>query len=184
MSFKHIMKDVLTFLLLILVPMSSWGTDRINWIRKEYSEIRSNLDFYEKKSIDYFGESSEGAEAVAHVGKNGEVKLIEVTYYGEMGKSSFEFYYSNDQVFFVLEQSYAYNTHIMMTEERAKEWAEVDGVMPEIFDPEKTQLEEWRYYFEGEKAVRVLGPKKNEVEDYERVKTALKISKEQLFQLR
>lgn len=132
--------------------------DEILWIKNEYEKIRSNLNDYQKIGYEFTGESSEGAGGLGYLTSSGEIKLIEVTYYGEMGKAYFEFYYSGGQVFFVFERDYAYNTHIMMTQERADEWYKEDGVMPEIFDPRKTKEEEWRYYFQNGALIGVIDP--------------------------
>lgn len=169
------MKNLLQILILIsglasLNALSDAISERIGWIKREYSETRENLNKYQKIEYGFSGESAEGAGGYGYFAKNGEIKCIEVTYYGETGKAGYEFYFSNDSPYFILEQHYEYNAPMYLTEEMANEWREEDGMEIEAFDPEKTKLEEWRFYFDGESPVRILNPQKVEVKDPDKAK--------------
>lgn len=150
--------------------LSGSVSERIGWIKREYSETRENLNQYQKIEFSFSGESAEGAGGYGYVAKDGEIKCIEVAYYGEIGKAGYEFYFSNGRPYFVLEQHYEYNVPMYITEEVAKKWREEDGMRIEAFDPDKTKLEEWRFYFDGETLVRILNPQNVKVEDPEKGK--------------
>lgn len=117
-----------------------------------------------------------GAGAVGYLSESGEIKLIEVTYFGETGKTYFEFYFSKNDPFFIFEKEFKYNTHFMMTEELVKDLNNEDGVKHEAFDLKKTKVEEWRYYFDKGKVIKTIGPKGILVTDSNNAKSALEIS--------
>lgn len=145
--------------------LSGSVSERIGWIKREYSETRENLNQYKKIEYGFSGESAEGEGGYGYIAEHGEIRCIEVTYYGETGKASYEFYFSNGSPYFILEQHYEYNAPMYLTEEMANEWREEDGMETEAFDPGKTKLEEWRFYFDGESLIRILNPQKVEVKD-------------------
>lgn len=174
---KKILQSVI-FLFCIL-PASVWPDtpdDKVMWIKKEYKNIRTNLDKYKKYEYGFDGESSEGAGAVGYLSDTGVIKLIEVTYYGEMGKVYFEFYYSKKNTFFIFEKKFIYNTHFSMTEEEVKDIKEEEGVEVEAFDPDKTKIEEWRYYFYENNVIKTLGPKGTVISNSSNAEAALKSS--------
>lgn len=156
--------------------LSNEANKKITWIKKEYREIRDNLDKYKEEGFDFLGESTEGAGGVGYISENGEIKLIEVTYYGEMGKSYYEFYYSNNNTFFIFNKHYKYNTHFSMTKEVVEDWYKQDGVRQEVFDLSKTKIEEWRYYFYENKVIKTLGPKGTVILDSSNAESALESS--------
>ena len=76
---------------------------------------------------------------------NEELKKIVVSYYGEMGKLIEEYYFWNNNLFFVFTQDYLYN-------------------MPKIMDGSKVEkIYENRYYFQDDKLIRWLDPNKEKV---------------------
>lgn len=164
--------------------LSDSAGERISWIRREYSETRENLNKYRKVEYDFSGESAEGAGGYGCVAKDGEIKYIEVTYYGETGKAGYEFYFSNGTPYFILEQYYEYNVPMYITEETAKKWREEDGMEIEAFDPEKTKLEEWRFYFDEESPIRILNPQKVEVKDIDKSKAVYADALENLSRMK
>jgi hypothetical protein len=112
----------------------------ISNIRIKYQDIRNNLKSYDTVSTDLEEGSTEGGEATGYY--NGkDIKLIEITYYGEMGKTKLEYYFDNGRLFFVFENRYKYNRPIYDTI---------------AFDPKKTRVTKDRYYFHNEKLVRWL----------------------------
>lgn len=178
-TFKYLL------VLLLLASLNTWAAGRMDWIKHEYNEIQANLKSYQKQYFEFIGTSTEGSEAVAYTAKNKEIKHIDATLYGETGKTKFEFYYDNNQVFFVLEQRHYYNSHIMMTEEAVKEASALYGDKIEAFDAAKTQIEEWRYYFERDvygrdKIVKMIGPNKKVINDPKKVNSILALSENNL----
>ena len=148
-----------SFVALVLTVVGSFATaadDRdTSWIRTEYRAIRQGIENYHKTEEFIVGRSSEGALATAYQNAQGEVRLIDVTYYGEMGRTRYELYYDGGQAFFALKQDYAYNAPFYMSAERTKE----EGLPnDEAFDNAKTVLEEHRYYFGGDRLIRYIGP--------------------------
>jgi len=45
-----------------------------------------------------------------------------------------------------------------VTKEAVEKWYKEDGVRDQYFDPNKTQVEEWRYYFYKGKILRITDP--------------------------
>lgn len=167
---------ILIFTLLSFPTVAEDESESIKWIRDEYKITRTNIDDYTKHEFSFLGESTEGAGGIGYISDKDEIRLIEVTYYGEMGKSHYEFYYSKGVPIFVLAIDYSYNTHIMMSEKIAKEWFKEDGVMPEVFEPNKTTKEEWRYYFHDGVTIRIIGPGGSKITDSENAKEILETS--------
>lgn len=141
-----ILYRIIILCLFLLSIQSTWANDskeKIDWIRKEYKVIRDNLNQYKKMKYDFLGESAEGAGGVGYLNNTNDIRLIELTYYGEMGKKDYEFYYSKGRVFFIFEKNYTYNTSI---------WDK------ENFDENKTEAKEWRYYFHQNNVIRIIDP--------------------------
>ena len=110
-------------------------------IRKKFGDINNNINSYKKIKKDLKGESSEGGELKGYF-NNEELKKIVVSYYGEMGKLIEEYYFWNNNLFFVFTQDYLYN-------------------MPKIMDGSKVEkIDENRYYFSAGKLIRWLDPNK------------------------
>ncbi len=164
-------------LFLYVLPLSVWSvtpSDKIEWIENQYKIILVSLNEYKKIEFDFIGESTEGAEGIGYLSDVGETKLIEVTYFGENGKSEFEFYYLNSHAVFIRETIYSYNANFLMTERKVKERLEEEGVLYEAFDSHKTKIEYWQYYFYMNEVVRITGPKGNVIDKAE---GALQLSK-------
>jgi hypothetical protein len=155
-SMKRILNIFIFIFSLSTMPVLSNTEDEITWIRNEYKITRSDLNNYTRQKYSFSGESTEGSGGVGYITKKGEIKLIEVTYYFETGKVYYEFYYSNNNTFFIFEKKFAYNTHFLMTEELVEDWYKEDGIRHEAFDPNKTKVDEWRYYFHDNNVVRII----------------------------
>jgi hypothetical protein len=133
----------------------------ISDIRNDYSIINENIDSYSKIEKDILGESTEGGLAIYYLKDNDieNLKKISATYFGETGKSIYEFYYEESRLFFVFEQRYEYNRPIYWDKERAEEFND-----SEVFDIDKSKITENRYYFYDDKLVMWLNPDQQEVE--------------------
>ncbi len=148
--------SVVAVVLSVVGSFAAAAEDRdISWIRSEYRAVREGIENFSKTEEFIVGRSSEGALATAYQETQGEVRLIDMTYYGEMGRTRYELYYSCGQVFFVLKQDFAYNAPFYMSADRTKEEGFSDD---QAFDNAKTVLQEHRYYFYGDRLIRYIGP--------------------------
>lgn len=134
------------------------NTADIKRIRVQYQEIQKNISSYDTVFIPLIGESTEGEQAIGYY-KGSTLKLIVTEYLGETGKNRTEYYFDNDQLFFVLDQSFKYNRPIFWDQKRAEENDDT-----EIFDPSKTTLSEDRYYFKNKALILWLDNQKKEVD--------------------
>lgn len=114
-------------------------------IRKKFGEINQNSASYETRSTELTAESTEGGELKSFY-QNGELKKAVASYFGEMGKLTEEYYFSEGQVFFIFTQQYTYDKPIT-----------VEG-------SKVTKTDENRYYFHDHKLIRWLDPKKEKVD--------------------
>lgn len=153
--------------------------NRISWIKREYKDVRNNLNDYKRKSIK-LAKSTEGGEAITYKTEWGDIRLINLTHLGETGKRSYQIYYQGNKAFFVLEQDYSYNAPITMTPERAARLSKEEETKYEAFDPNKSTVKEWRYYFDGDYTVKVLGPNKKTESSLEKSNGIIKMSRESL----
>lgn len=129
----------------------------ISDIREKFKSINENAETtYIKKEHEIEASSSEGSEVYSYYDKN-DLRKIHVSFYGEIGKSIIEYYFWNESVFFIFRQDYAYNSSIYNFED-----------MPELgieaHDPEKTIIEENRFYFNQNKLIRWLDPEKKQID--------------------
>ena len=154
-------------LLTIILPLLLFGSEiivaqttdsMINDIRIKYKNIRDNFSTYDTTMAELWGESTDGGQAVAYY--DGEaIKLIEVTWFGEMGKRKIEYYFDNGQLFFAFNAEYDYNRPMYWDEKTAKEYED-----NEVFDDSKTKIKENRYYFNNGRLIRWLAKDKKEVD--------------------
>lgn len=115
--------------------------NEITEIRKLFKETQDNKSTYKKLTQDDFENASEGGQLTAYKNST-EIRLIEAAYYGHMGKFETEFYYLNNEVYFIHSKDFQYN-------------------MPPTesgYDQDKTTLEESRYYFWNNKMIRWITP--------------------------
>lgn len=108
----------------------------------KFKEIRKNLTTYDTVRVD---ESTDGGEGIAYYDK-GELKLIQMIWFGETGKTQMEYYFDAGKLFFVFEQVFSYNRPIYWDKKTAKENND-----DEFFDLSKSTIKENRYYFNNDK---------------------------------
>lgn len=121
-------------------------TELISIIREKYGAIEYNLKYYKEVKKDLMGESTEGGELKGFT-KDGELKKIIASYYGEMGKLTEEYYFSDKKLFFGFTTAYEYNK-------------------PINFEDSKVERKiENRYYFNNDLLIKWLDPNKNEVSE-------------------
>lgn len=132
---------------------------QIQEIREVYAKVNKNLSTY-KVTESEKDESTEGGTEKIYIHNNQIVKIVE-EYLGEIGKRTIEYYFAEGgDLRFVFEQTTNYNAPIYVT--KAEE-----GI--EVFDPEKSTIEENRYYFYNEKMIRWLLPT-GEIADFDQPK--------------
>lgn len=111
------------------------GPDPIPAIRQQYAAINRKTAKYQKVKKELLGFSAEGGELVAYLSGPSIVK-ISATFYGEMGRATDEFYYSNDKLIFVFRRHSHYR-------------APLSGKV--------VRITENRYYFKDDKLIRWIG---------------------------
>ena len=111
------------------------GPDPIPAIRQQYAAINRKAAKYQKVKKDLLGFSAEGGELVAYLSGPSIVK-ISATFYGEMGRATDEFYYSNDKLIFIFRRHSHYR-------------APLTGKV--------VRITENRYYFKEDKLIRWIG---------------------------
>lgn len=116
----------------------------ISDIREKFGAVNYNLNSYKKIKKDLMDETTEGGELEGYFKKE-ELKKIVTSYYGEMGKLIEEYYFWDNELFFVFTQDYSYN-------------------MPMYMDGSKVdKIDENRYYIHKNKLIRWLNPNKEKV---------------------
>lgn len=112
--------------------------EKIKAIRQRYAEVERELKQCRQVKRDVFGESAEGGELIGYF-KDASLRKIRATFYGETGKALDEFYFSGDQLIFVLRTESRYTKPL-------------SGVV-------KSKTEE-RFYFAEGKLIQWLGSDK------------------------
>lgn len=128
----------------------------VNDIRKKFQIINSNYLSYQKADKDLMDYSSEGGHLAVYYDKS-ELKKIIASYFGETGKIIIEYYFWDDNIFFIFHQEYKYNSPIYITTD------DPDSGL-EAYDEAKTIVFANRYYFSGDKLIRWLDHDKNKVD--------------------
>lgn len=151
------MKYIKQLALIIIVFQTHNGftqntENQIKEIRKHYKEIHENHQSYDSTSIDLEGESTEGGE-ITYYTKENNLKLMSVWLYFETGKNKIEFYYHNDELFFIFNARYNYNRPMYWDKSTAEENGD-----DESFEPSKSTIAENRYYFNQNKLIRWISP--------------------------
>lgn len=82
----------------------------LSHIQKEIHAIDSNTSF-ESINVDVFGLSTEGGEVLALI-DGGVMRKAIVTFYGETGKRTDEYYFENDRLIYLFRQNFEYDKPI------------------------------------------------------------------------
>src|ERR1700754_2437260 len=98
---KHIFKNIITLLLLLLPFFASAQSDtaKINFIKAQYADINSHLKSYRKVAKEDTAETTEGNEVLLYF-NGSEIRKIQATYYGETGKAVDEYYFNEKKLIF------------------------------------------------------------------------------------
>lgn len=117
------------------------GPDPIPAIRQQYAAINQKAAKYKKVKKELLGFSAEGGELVAYLSGPSIVKIT-ATFFGEMGRATDEFYYSNDKLIFIFRKQSHYG-------------APLSGKV--------VRTTENRYYFKDDKLIRWIDEKGKQV---------------------
>ena len=112
--------------------------------------IRSLASLAQKTKI-IFGQSTEGAHAIAYLHPAGHIRAVEVTFFGESGRTMYEFYYVDGKVDLARQREFIYNAPIYMNHELTEKIRREEGVIQEAFDDRKTKVQENLYCFGSSK---------------------------------
>ena len=155
---KHL-SLILTFSVLFSCVLVAQSVDsRIKSIGCLYQDIENNIEAYDTTMINIWDESTEGGQGVAFYYGN-EIVLIQVNWLSETGRRQIKYCYNKEQLCYSLEQVFKYNRPIYWNEEFAKEMGD-----NEVFDPDKTEITESKFYFNNGKLIRWIN-NENEIVD-------------------
>ena len=105
---------VVLTLLILIVACSPYALGQvqsessINDIRRQYAAINKRTSRLKKVKKELTGFSLEGGQLLVYLDGPAIVKLV-ATHYGEMGRTSEKYYYSNGKLIFVFEKVFHYN---------------------------------------------------------------------------
>ena len=109
--------------------------DAVLTIRRQYAAINFNAAKYKKVKKELLGFSAEGGELIAYLNGPTIVKIT-ATFFGELGRATDEFYYSNDKLIFAYRKHSHYSGHLT---------------------GKVVRTTENRYYFKDDKLIRWIG---------------------------
>lgn len=121
-----------------LMPGKMYSESDISGTASRVSEI-DRYHNYAVRSIDIFGESTEGGE-IYHYLKDDVVQKMSLELYGETGRLYYDFYFWNDELIHVYKLITNYNTHFL----------------DDTFDDSKTTEQENKYYFKGGEMIKAI----------------------------
>ena len=118
-------------------------------------DIEIHLSEMRSEKVDIWGESTEGGEATAFKDSSDQIRMIRTIHYGETGKSARKLYFENGQLIHGELVEHRYNKPIYMDAQRLAEMGIPDA---EPFDPDKSEIKTYRYYFADGKLIQGIGP--------------------------
>lgn len=121
-------------------------------IRAVYAHINQNQPNLKVATYNIY-QSTEGGKVTLYFDHN-QLKKIKEINYSETGKSIFEYYFDDQGLVFIFKQDHNYNAPITQFE--------ADDDIP-AFDPNKSRIEENRYYFCQGKMIEWLDENKRPV---------------------
>lgn len=126
---------------------------KIEYIRKEYNNINSNINNFSKKTKELTGFSTEGGELDIYT-KGSDVRKLTANHYGEMGKRVEEYYYKDGKPFFIYSKTNHYDkpfgeiveseeNKFYLSDKKLIKWIDSNNetVNPETTEFSKTQSE-------------------------------------------
>lgn len=131
------------------------NAQNIREIRAVYKRVNKELPGYTIKTAPVFGMSAEGGETTGYY-KNDTIQKRYTVLLGETGKWFQESYFNKGHLVFVLETNHRYNAPIYFDQELADEMGVTD-----VFDIEKTEITEHRYYLKNDRIFKWLNSEEN-----------------------
>ena len=150
---------IIYFLLVVQTAFTQSVEADIKFIRSVFKEVNDYANTIQPAIIDANGLSAEGGELKVYE-RSGQVIKITAVHLGETGRLVADYYFHKGDLMFVFDQDYRYNRPFTWTKEVAlangdKEW----------YDPDKTSLQEDRYYYKKGKLIRWLNHEKIEMSE-------------------
>lgn len=172
---------LITCLLLLAATQAAWADSAIEQIRQEYKEVRTTLPTLNKTELEPIWGSSEGGEMIVYRDSNNRIRLIQNELYGEMGRSSEEYYYKDNQVFFVLRVLQRYNRPMYLRDIPPQQLKEL-GIEDVEF---RITKQEDRFYFQDGKMLKWLDTDKKSIppanKDYIKLQIEVRESSKELL---
>ena len=111
---------------------------KIKAIRQRYAEVERELAQCRQVKSDLPGESAEGGELTGYY-KGGSLRKLAAQIYGESGKALEEYYFWNDQLFFVLRSETRYTRPLsgVVQSKREERFYLDDGRLIQWLAPDK-----------------------------------------------
>lgn len=153
------MRIIITYALFALLCISSCKEDDPGDVIKEYKKISQHLSEYSHKTIDLTGITEIGGTMTGYF-KDKSLKMVAVEVFADTGRNYTEFYFSDDNLLFVLREDFSYNRPYHYTEERAR--ANNDTVW---YDDKKTVMKTARYYFKDERMMKWVDERGRDISD-------------------
>ncbi len=136
-------KILLIFVMSSILNFSYSVSEIVSQIGKDY-EATNKIKNFSIKSILNEGASSEGVE-IKYYSKNGEIRKIVATYYGESGKRPIEYYLKNNKVYFIYDVILYYDgilTGKVAKKEEKRYYFDPDGILVRYIDENKITYED------------------------------------------
>ena len=149
--------------LCLLISITQFGLTQTNdslisGTTIKVSFIDRHLDQFDTITVYFYKESTEDG-LVKGFFQDDTIAKMDVTWYGEMGKTTVHYYFEHDSLFYAFEQNFNYNRPIYMDQKKAKEMGDST-----VFDPSLTIVKEHFYYFIDQMLVLYLDEHKKEVD--------------------
>jgi hypothetical protein len=115
--------------------------EKVKTIRNRYDEIERSLGRCKQIERDVFGESTEGGGLTGYFsGKS--LRKLEAKFYGETGQAHEEYYFWNDQLFFVLRVVSRYDKPLsgIVKSKSQERFYFADGALIRWLDPGKKEV--------------------------------------------
>lgn len=142
-NFKSILLLIVSLLIINNVLYAQSDDDKIKEIRNVFYSTEKNINDFEIKTFDLSDNSSQGGELeVFHL--ENKISKATITYYGELGKVTKDFYFRNDSLFFIFEVICNYNQPITLGDYHIE------------------SKEEYRYYIWNKSIIKYIDSDKKE----------------------
>jgi hypothetical protein len=139
---------ILYFLLLKTLVGFSQTTENITTIKQEFKLINENVQNMSISTSTNFDMATDGTEITTYSDNNSLRKLV-LKHAGESGKLIEEYYLLDNNLIFYFSQAYSYNMPYYIDSTKA---AELE--FKEWHNPDKTTIDENRYYFWNNQLIR------------------------------